>query len=272
MAVDNVGALHGKPEFLQQAVAEFFLQAQLVVGVHHFLICGFILHEIMFKGSHLILAEYRGFCPAPQIPHHIHGLLLTGRPLRHEIGILNLLVKEVHQRLPAIGYPVHGDGIERTVLFHGNTAMVKEVGIITFINGPMGVQESYMLMQQFPMLEGGLQGAQQLLLTTAQLQRILWVHGREIHVQHGKCFSFNDHCTLLKVHAGQKDPVVHLILRMALNHGALHFKLNHRNGLVHLGRQAGVHCIVNVLVQNFGHEPCAGVVLVHLGCKHGKGP
>ena len=129
-----------------QAVAEFFLQAQLVVGVHHFLICGFILHEIMFKGSHLILAEYRGFCPAPQIPHHIHGLLLTGRPLRHEIGILNLLVKEVHQRLPAIGYPVHGDGIERTVLFHGNTAMVKEVGIITFINGPMGVQESYMLM------------------------------------------------------------------------------------------------------------------------------
>ena len=53
---------------------------------------------------------------------------------------------------------------------------------------PMGVQESYMLMQQFPMLEGGLQGAQQLLLTTAQLQRILWVHGREIHVQHGKCF------------------------------------------------------------------------------------
>ena len=59
---------------------------------------------------------------------------------------------------------------------------------------------------------------------------------------------------------------------MALNHGALHLKLNHRNGLVHLGRQAGVHCIVNVLVQNLGHEPCTGVVLVHLGCKHGKGP
>ena len=45
--------------------------------------------------------------------------------------------------------------------------MVKEVGIITFINGPMGVQESYMLMQQLPMFKGGLQGTQQLLLTTA---------------------------------------------------------------------------------------------------------
>ena len=226
----------------------------------------------MFKGSHLILAEHRGFCPAPQIPHHIHGRLLSGRPLGHEIGILHLLVKEVHQLLPSIGYPVHGDSIESTVLFHGNTAMVKEVGIITFINSPMGVQEPYMLMQQFPMFKGRLQGAQQLLLPAAQLQRILGVHGGKIHIHHGKCLTIYNHGSLIKINIGQQDPVVHLILRMALNHGALHLELNHGNGLVHLGRQARVHRIVNVLVQNPGHEPCAGVVLVHLGRKHGEGP
>ena len=150
--------------------------------------------------------------------------------------------------------------------------MVKEVGIITFINCPMRVQEPYMLVQQFPMFKGRLQGAQKLLLPAAELQGILWVHGGKIHVQHGKCLTVNDHGPLLKVNVGQQDPVIHLILRMALNHGALHLKLNHGNGLVHLGSQPRIHRIVNVLVQNLGHEPRAGVFLVYLGRKHGERP
>ena len=52
----------------------------------------------MFKGGHLILAEHRGFCPAPQLPHHVHGQFLSRCSLRHEIGILPLLVKDVYKR------------------------------------------------------------------------------------------------------------------------------------------------------------------------------
>ena len=136
----------------------------------------------------------------------------------------------------------------------------------------MGIQEPYMLMQQFPVLKGGLQGAQQLLLPPAQFQGILGVHGGEIHIHHRKCLPVYHHGSLLKINTGQQNPVVHLILGMALNHGALHLELNHGNGLVHLGSQPRIHRIVNVLVQNLGHEPRAGVFLVHLGRKHGKWP
>ena len=119
--------------------------------------------------------------------------------------------------------------------------------------------------------KGGLKGPQQILFPTAQFQGILWIHGGKVHIHHGIRLTVNVHCSFFIVHIGQHHTVIHLIFRVAPYHGALHLKLDNSNGLVHLGCQAGVHCVINILVQDFGHEPGTGVILVYLGREHGQG-
>ena len=151
--------------------------------------------------------------------------------------------------------------------------MVEEVGIVAFVNGPMGIQESYMLMQQVAVLEGSLKGAQQLLLALGQLQRILWDSRLGKFVSSMGILFFPSTVTVpfSKSTASKKDPVVHLVLRMALNDGALHFKLITAMALCILAARPGpLHRTCSR--PGFGHEPLAGVVLVHLGCKHGQRP
>ena len=57
---------------------------------------------------------------------------------------------------------------------------------------------------------------------------------------------------------------------MACDGLPLHLELDNGNGLVHLGRQAGIHRVVNVFVQNLRHEALTRIVLVNPGCKHGQ--
>ena len=66
------------------------------------------------------------------------------------------------------------------------------------------------------------------------------------------------------------EPVLHVVLRMAFDDLALHLKLDHSDGLVHLGRQPRIHRVINIFIQDLRHKVLAGIVPVDSGCKHGQ--
>ena len=59
---------------------------------------------------------------------------------------------------------------------------------------------------------------------------------------------------------------------MTPDHISLHLELNHRDGLVHLGRKPRIHRVIYIFVKNFGHKPGARIILIDLGREHGQRP
>ena len=111
---------------------------------------------------------------------------------------------------------------------------------------------------------------EQLLLLPGKCQRIFGIHGGEFHIQHRIFPAVYGYNSLFKINLFQKPPAVHLILWMAFDNLAFHFKLNYCYCLVHFGCQPRIYRIVDILIQNMGGKSFTGVIPVGIGRKHGQ--
>ena len=76
--------------------------------------------------------------------------------------------------------------------------------------------------------------------------------------------------SFFKVDMFQMDPVVDLVIRVALRDLAFHLKLDHCDRLVHLRRKSRVYRIIDIFIQNLRKEPLTRVIPVDLRRKHGQ--
>ena len=154
MAVDNVGILPGKAEFLQNPQAGFFVLVVDVIGVFPLFAQFRVADKQPLKGGHFPPAEQGRTAAAPQKPEEILPPLAFRRappgviPLPgHGFGVVNKGFAGQH-------LPVHVKLGEGTVLLHGDTAVEQQVLVAAEVHPALGVEEFHMLLQLLALLEG----------------------------------------------------------------------------------------------------------------------
>ena len=122
-----------------------------------------------------------------------------------------------------------------------------------------------MLLQLITVPEGLGQSLNNRCFLRSQGIRVSGIQGREVGVIHHIRFTINGNRSVLKVYLIKQESVLHLELRMSLNHLSLQLKLNYSDSLMNPHIELQVPGVIIVTVFDF--EGLAICVLIGLHCK-----
>jgi hypothetical protein len=149
MPVDNMGSFDVQPKFIQNAVYNILPIQHGIIAVFRLLMGLLILHKITLKGGHLVPAVNRGIRTGPGIPDVILSPAHSCRIILGIISLSGIIVQHIIERSALVGLAVYVHGLEIPFLIQRDTAMVKKVGIMDFVESAVGIKEAYMLLQLF---------------------------------------------------------------------------------------------------------------------------
>ncbi len=152
-----------QPELGKNFAGRLFPVPQDVIGVAAFPVrIGIrimrvrVRQKVAFKCRHLFLAEQGGLRRAPQKPHGIHAILFLLRIMGGVIALPGQAVHPVQEGFAGKRLPVDVERPERTVLVHGDTAVIQQIAVVNQVDAAFGIKKADMLLQFFAVGEGKL--------------------------------------------------------------------------------------------------------------------
>ena len=264
MAVHNVMPFAIQAEFRQNFIRHGNIIIDLVVGVGFFGVRALVADIQMLKGGHGASAENGRKLAAPQIPQKVLSLLALGAALGGKIAVTGALFAEIKQRLAAVALAVKHFFGKFTVHGHGHTAMEHQVAVFHMVHMAHLVHKPHMALQLFAFTEGFHQLFHHIGFALGQAGRVLGVHGGKLCVTQKMRDAVHLNRAVLIVDAANKIAILHLEIRVAVDHLTFQLKHDHRNGNVHqcAAAQAGV-AELKAGVVALGHPDGKVAIAVH---------
>lgn len=222
-----------EPERGEDAAAEVLVIVILVIGVLRLLPGRLILDERALKRGDVATAEDGGVAPAPEEPEKIAPVLALYGAFRREIALPGELVAVIEKIAPAQAVAAEFKLEEAAVPVAGDAAVVKQVPVVAAVDRTNGIQEARMLLQTLAVHEGRDELAHQGLLLPGELRRVGGVDGGEVRIPQGIFLAVHRERALFPIHTGEHIPVIHMILRMAVDGLPFQLEQDDADGLMH---------------------------------------
>jgi len=160
------------------------------------------------------------------------------------------------------GLSVHVERPERSVLVHGDAAVIQQIAVVDQVNAAFGIKESDMFLQLFAVGEGKTQLGHNNFLGVRQFVRASRVDGRKMTVQQRINPAVQRHGSRRIVDFLKQQAVFHLVMGPPFDQLALQLELDDGDGFLHLRHQADFLPGERTVLRHFRNEHFTGVLAV----------
>ena len=220
-------------------------------------------YEVTLESRHLILVERRSVRPAPHIPHIVQRKVLLFGTILVKVGGTDKLVGLLQQLMPPVLFLADAYVLEASVLIQRHGRMIQQVAVAHQIHTAVSKQAAHVLLQLLAVHKRGMNLVHQFPFLIGQAIRVSRVDGREVGVAQFVFLTLVYKYAPFKVYLMQQLPVGHAEFRTAVYNLRFQFKLDNRNGLVHLRNQAQcLFIVIGVGEVHLRGKDSAGVVRI----------
>ena len=161
--------------------------------------------------------------------------------------------------------------LQRAIIVKRYGGMEQQVAVADGVHTAVRQQRVDMLVQLLADAERVVQLLHQVGLLGGKLVGVLGIDGGEVAALHLVGLAIDGAGALLVIYHTEHAAVLHLPLGATVKYLGLGLKLQHSDGLVHLGGKLLVLLVHAVAWQQLGQELRAGIVAIHVECKGGQG-